>query len=232
MMQDKFLRSNSTDTSQGVMTVNGVIRKTFVLLLLVIVSGSLTMMNQVGMPALMISFVGSFVLAIITVFKPTAAPITAPLYAIVQGVLLGAVTQQLSLLYPGIANQAILATVFVFFTMLFLYQARIIRVTEKFKSVIMTAMFAVIGLYVFNFILSFAGISLLPNSGPMAILISAGVALLAAFVLLLDFDMIESLAHEKAPMYMEWYSSFSLLVTIVWLYIELLRLISLIRGSE
>lgn len=221
---------------QEKMTVAGTISKTVIMAAILFLTVGYVLtgnLNPTSLGGLSIAaMIGGLILALITVFKPTAAKITAPLYAVCQGLLLGAIALFTEQYYPGIPKQALLATMAVFAVMLFGYRSRIIVVTEKLKATIFFAIIGIGVMYLVSFILSFFGVSLLPQTGPMAIVIYGFVAVVAAFSLLLDFDMIENGAAQGAPKYMEWFGAFSLTVTLIWLYMTLVRLLIAIQGNR
>jgi uncharacterized YccA/Bax inhibitor family protein len=169
-----------------------------------------------------------FVCVIAGMFKPTWARFIGPVYAVVQGALVGAISAVYSSLYEGIVFQAVLATFLTVVVMAVLYATRTIRVTEKMRSIIMVATGGIFLFYLVSFGLSFFGVNvpLVWDSGPLGILFSVAVVGLAAFNLLLDFDLIERGVKGGAPAYMNWYAAFGLMVTIVWLYLEILRLLA------
>ena len=169
-----------------------------------------------------------FILAIVTIFKKTWAPVTAPLYAIAEGLLLGGLSATFEMRYPGIVVQAAGLTMCVFAALLFAYKTRLIQATENFKLGMAAVMGGIMILYLVMFALSFFGIqfTMLHDSGPISIGFSIFVCVIAALNLVMDFDFIESGEATGAPKYMEWYGAFGLVVTLVWLYIELLRLLS------
>jgi len=221
------------------MTVQGAVGKTF-LLLAILSATALWSWNavadgRVAGGAMLASGLGGFVFAMITIFKPTASPWTAPIYAALEGVFLGAVSQVVEMQtrvkhpeYGGIALQAVSLTCGVLFVMLFLYGSRLIRVTDKLRMGIIMATGALCFFYLITVLLSFFGVTmpLVFSATPIGIGFSLFVVGLAAFNLLLDFDFIERCAHSEAPKYMEWYGAFGLIVTLVWLYLEILRLLS------
>ena len=196
----------------------------------------------VAMPWVVGGAIGGFVLALITIFKPKASPVTAPLYAAAEGLFLGAISAMYEAsfgsvngqagLYSGIVIQAVALTMAVTLVMLTLYGTRIIRVTEKLRAGIIAATGAVVLVYLASFVLGFMNIQIpyLHSSGPIGIGISLVIVGIAAFNLLLDFDLIERGVKTGAPKYMEWYAGFALLVTLVWLYLEILRLLSKLRS--
>jgi uncharacterized YccA/Bax inhibitor family protein len=182
-----------------------------------------------NVPALTwVGMIGGFILGLVTIFKPTSSPVTAPIYAVLQGMFLGGISAFFDSIYPGIAIQAVSLTLAVLGVKLFLYKARIIRVTEKLRSGIIAATGAIAMVYVVSWILGMFNIYLpmIHSSGIMGIGFSLFVVGLAAFNLLLDFDFIEKGARHGAPKYMEWFSAFGLMMTLVWLYLEILRLLS------
>ncbi len=214
------------------MTVQGAVGKTFVLLAIVLGTGAWAWTaaagQTLGYGLLAGAGIGGFIVAMITMFKPTVAPFTAPLYAALEGVLLGAISQVVEQRYPGgIAIQAVTLTCGVLFIMLFLYATRIIRVTDKLRMGIVVATSALCFFYLISMLLRLFGIgvSLLFSASIYGIGFSLFVVGLAAFNLLLDFDFIEKAAATSAPKYMEWYGAFGLMVTLIWLYLEILRLL-------
>ncbi len=219
------------------MTIEGTINKTFLLLVLLVATALLVWFNiDFLMPFIGMVILGSVILglivALITIFKKTWAPITAPIYALVEGVVLGALSILFEQMYPGIVFQAILLTFGVFFVLLVAYRTETLRATKKFRMGVIAATGAVMLVYVVSFIGSFFGfqIPLIHESGLVGIGFSAVVVVIAALNLILDFDFIEKGAEQGAPKYMEFYAGFGLLVTLIWLYIEILRLLSKIRS--
>lgn len=230
-----FKPSSEVDTAR--MTINGTIQKTGILLIIAILTGAFSW-NQVaagsGVPYQWIGFGGGLLFAIVASFKPSSTPITAPLYAGFEGLFLGGISAYYSALYNGIATQAFSLTMLTLGIMLFLYHTRIIRVTDKLRSVIMVGVGAVGVLYLVSFIGGFFGMPLgfLHGNGVMSIGISLVIVGIAAFSLLLDFDFIERGEQSGAPKHMEWYGAFALMVTLVWLYIEFLRLLSKLNSRD
>ncbi|MEM7624351.1 MAG: Bax inhibitor-1/YccA family protein [Planctomycetota bacterium] len=230
------------------MTVQGTVTKTMILLGITVVCaiftwGIASAGSPLTMPIMIGGAIGGLILALATVFKPHWAPNTAVFYAICEGLFLGAIsalyemsfgTKQTSGGIPlnGIVVQAVGLTLGVFATMLILYTARVITVTAKLRAGIMMATGGVMLFYLVAIGLSLFGVSmpLLHNTGPLGIGLSLLIVGIAAFNLLIDFDMIERGAAQGAPKYMEWYGGFSLLVTLVWLYLEILRLLSKLRS--
>lgn len=180
---------------------------------------------------LAVSLLALFGLLIVTMFKPRWVMVTGPIFAIAEGVLVGAVSRIYSDFYDGIVLQAVLATLAVFVTMLILYAQRIIEVTQRLRSTVILATAGIAVFYIISIVLSLFGVEIpyVWDGGPISILISALIVGVAAFNLLLDFDLIERGIREGAPGWMSWFAAFGLMVTVVWLYLELLRLIALTR---
>jgi uncharacterized YccA/Bax inhibitor family protein len=219
-----------------VMTVQGTAGKTFLLLAILSATAALawnaTLTNQMQTGALMLAAIGGLVVGLVTSFKPTFAPWTAPVYAALEGVFLGALScvieNRLGAQFHGIAIQAVALTGGTLFFMLFLYTTGIVKVTEKLKTGIIAAIGAVLVVkLIFYVMLMFgnAGGQVLFVGTPLGILFSLVVVGVAAFSLLLDFDFIDQGARAEAPKYMEWYGAFGLMVTLIWLYLEILRLL-------
>ncbi|MCZ6672351.1 MAG: Bax inhibitor-1/YccA family protein [Verrucomicrobia bacterium] len=221
------------------MTIGGTVNKTAILLLLVAMTAIWSwkkVMVLGDMSAMMPWVIGSailgFIIALITIFKKTAAPITAPIYALVEGVFLGAISAIMELAYPGIVFQAITLTFGTLFALLAAYKSGLIKATENFKLGIVAATGGIMLIYLASFILGFFGVHMpyIHGSGPIGIGFSLIVVVIVALNLVLDFDFIEEGAERGAPRYMEWYGAFGLLVTLIWLYLEILRLLSKLRS--
>ena len=178
--------------------------------------------------------IGGLILAILTIFKKDWAPYTVPLYAILEGLALGSISYFYSTQYEGIVLQAISLTVLILFSLLFAYRTKIIKPTENFKLGVFAATGGIVLLYFINFIMGFfgTGISLLSpqNSSMMSIGISLAIIVVASLNLVIDFDFIEEGVEKGAPKYMEWYGAFGLLVTLIWLYLEILRMLAKLRS--
>ena len=220
-----------------VMTIQGTVNKTGLLLLFVVVAAAWTWglahseRPEAATPWMLGGALLGFVIALVTVFKRTWAPISAPIYALCQGLFLGGISAILDKSYPGIAIQAISLTFGVMFVMLLAYKFRIIRATRGFKLGVIAATGGIVIVYLVNMVMGFFGrqIYFLNSAGPWGIGISLFIVVIAALNLILDFDMIENAARMGAPKYMEWYGAFGLMVTLVWLYLEILRLLSKVR---
>jgi uncharacterized YccA/Bax inhibitor family protein len=191
--------------------------------------------SELMIPVMIGSAILGFIVAMVTIFKPTWAATTAPIYAAVEGVFLGALSSMIEARgYRGIALQAVSLTMGTLFVMLVLYSTRIIKVTQRLTTGIIAATGAVALLYFVTIILSFFHISVpfIHSAGPIGIAFSLFVVALAAFNLLLDFDYIEKSAAHGAPKSMEWYGAFGLIVTLVWLYLEILRLLQKLQDRR
>ena len=215
------------------MTIKGTVDKTAIALVLLIIAAYYSYSSAM-MPMIMIGSIGGLIVAIITIFKKEWSPFTVPLYAILEGLALGALSFLYNSQYEGIVLQAISITVLVLFSLLFAYRSGIIKPTENFKLGLFSATSGIFLLYIISFIMSFfgSGISILStnNSSMFSILLSLGIVVVAALNLVIDFDFIEEGSEMGAPKYMEWYGAFGLLVTLIWLYIELLRLLAKFRN--
>lgn len=220
----------------GQMTVAGTAWRAFVLLLLVGGSAGYTWWQLAPDPAaagpyVMGGLIGGLVLAMITIFKPHLAPWTAPLYAVTEGLALGALSMLINMQYAGLPVQAVMLTFAVFLGMLALYAFRVIRVTAQFRAIIIGAIFGIMLFYLAQMLLGFFGIVIpgVQEGGALGIGVSLFTSGIAALSLLLDFDRIEQASAAGAPKMMEWYGAFGLIVTLVWLYIELLNLLRKMR---
>jgi uncharacterized YccA/Bax inhibitor family protein len=230
-------RAEATDT----MTVNGTVWATAALLVLVI-GGGVYGWNAVDITADTVSFPGwlfpvalvAFGVAMVTCFKPQMARFTAPVYALLQGAFLGALSGVYDAAYSGIVLQAVSLTIAVFVVMLFLFATRIVKVTDRLRMGIIAATGAILLVYLVNMVLSLfdASVPFLHDSSALGILISLVIVGVAAFNLLLDFDFVERGVAAGAPRNMEWYAAFGLTVTIIWLYLELLRLLGKLQGRS
>jgi uncharacterized YccA/Bax inhibitor family protein len=220
-----------------VMTIQGAVGKTFILLILTF-GAALWVWSEIAkpeaellkflMPAVTGSAILGFIVAMVTSFKKEWSPVTAPIYAVLEGVFLGGMASLMNKAYPGIAIEAVALTFGVLFCLLAAYQAGFIRATPTFMRVVVAATMAIALFYIVTMVVGLFGIQipLINSSSGMGIAFSFVVVIVAALNLVLDFNLIEQAAKEGAPKYMEWYSAFALLVTLVWLYIEILRLLA------
>ena len=227
---DPFTKAPATGAS---MTVSGAVWKTFFLLILAVVSGSATWVvyvsgQNLAIPAAVGAGFLGFLLAIAISFKPTWAAALAPVYALVEGVFLGGITAIMNQRYPGIALAAGGGTLATLAALLFAYQSGLIRATDNFKRGVIAATMGIAIFYLVAMVLQLFHVKIpgVFDSGRIGIGFSLFVVAIAALNLVLDFDRIEQGARAGAPKYMEWYAAFGLMVTLVWLYIEILRLLA------
>ena len=224
-----------TLSSSDEMTIEGTVNKTAISLLLLVGTGYFTF--DVISPVLLIGAgIGGFILALVTIFKKEWAPITVPLYAILEGALLGGISYMYNSTYNGIVTNAILLTVGILVSLLIAYRSGYIKATENFKLGIFAATGGIAIVYFINFIMGFFGSGLgvmsINNASPLSIGFSIVVVIVASLNLVLDFDFIEEGAEKGAPKYMEWYGAFGLLVTLIWLYLEILRLLAKLNSRR
>ena len=225
----------------GVMTIEGTVNRVGILLVLMLIPAAY-MWNKVlnawdpsaAMGTAMMGLIGAFIFALITVFKKTWAPVTAPIYAVLEGLFLGAISGVFNQQYPGIAMQAVALTIGTLFTLLLAYRTGLIRATENFKLGVVAATGGIAMFYLVSIVLGFFGIQvpLIHSNGTFGILFSLFVVVIAALNLVLDFDFIENGAEMGAPKYREWYAAFGLMVTLVWLYLEILRLLAKLQSRD
>jgi uncharacterized YccA/Bax inhibitor family protein len=214
------------------MTAADVVAKTGLLLGVLVVAGAAAWALELYALAFPAAIVG-FVLAMVVSFKREPAPGLSIAYAAVEGVFLGAFSRLLDEAYPGIAIQAITGTVLCFGGVLYLYRSGRLRATPRFRKVIVGAMVGILGLYLVNMIAYFFGGSLpvINDSTPLGILFSVAVVTVAALSFVLDFELIEDAERRGAPERFAWKAAFGLVVGLVWLYIELLRLLAKLRDN-
>ncbi|MGB6056737.1 MAG: Bax inhibitor-1/YccA family protein [Microthrixaceae bacterium] len=244
-------RYATTATDGRVMTLGGVSAATMFMFVFLLVAGAFgwtqvtegtpvrqidgTIVTPVQMnsPGLLIgAVIVGFILAMVTVFKPKFARFTAIPYSIAQGVMLGMISHLYNSQFNGIVIQAVLATFGVFLTMLVLYGLRILRATPKFVKGVMAATFGIMIMYLLSWVMSLVSSSFTPiwaNSSAFGIIISVVIVIVAALNLILDFDFIERGSKNNLPAYMDWYAAFGLVLTLIWLYLEMLRLLSKLR---
>jgi len=235
-----YNKVGSAAAGSGAMTINGTINKIGIMLLLVIASAGYTWSMVMGQDPgragtlAIVGAIGGFIMAMVTVFRPQSSAITAPIYAILEGLFLGAISSTINAAYPGVAFQAVLLTIGTLFTMLFLYRSGRIRATPRFRRGVMMATGAVFFAYLFSWILGMFGmpVGFLHSAGPLGIVINLVIIVIAALNLIMDFDFIEKGSQMGAPKVMEWYGAFGLIVTLIWLYIEFLRLLSRFAGRD
>ncbi len=231
----------------GAMTLSGTVNKTgFLLLLSLITAAFAWSQSTVALPngemapsAGVIGYmlggaIGGLVLALVTTFKKTWSPVTAPLYALVEGFFLGSVSALYELRFHGVVFQAVLLTFGTLFALLMAYRSGLIKATENFKLGVVAATGGIFLVYLVTMVMQLFGmnVSYIHGSGVVGIGFSLVVVVIAALNLVLDFDFIESGVEAGAPKYMEWYGAFGLMVTLVWLYVEFLRLLSKLQSRN
>ncbi len=246
-LNDKILLSQRSRAATGsqVMTINGMVAKTFVLLALLLFSATLVwrkglvLLDGQATPQMMeIAFqemgpwmygglFAGLIAGFVTVFKANWAPVTAPIYALFEGLFIGGISIIAEAYFSGIVLQAIGLTFGVLVCLLVAYRTGIIQVTDKFRAGVIAATGGVVLVYMATMLLGFFGVGIpyIHSAGPIGIGFSAIVVVIAALNLVLDFDLIESASNQGMPKYMEWYGGFALMVTLIWLYLEILRLL-------
>jgi len=220
------------------MTLNGTVNKTGILLVCALATAGWTWfqflqsrdLSDVA-PWMMVGVIGGLICAMVTIFKKEWAPVTAPAYALLEGLALGGISAMFELRYPGIAIQAVGLTFGTLFVLLLAYRSGLIRVTDKFRLGVVAATGGIAVFYLLEFVLGFFGVHFngaygVNGSGMIGIGFSLLVVGIAALNLVLDFDFIEKGVQYGAPKYMEWYGAFGIMVTLIWLYLEMLRLLS------
>ena len=227
--------SGGSIVRDDVMTIKGTVDKTSISLLLLLFAGYFTF-SEGSMIYAVIGGIGGFIVALVTIFKKEWSPITVPLYAILEGLMLGGISYMYGQMYEGIVFNAIMLTVSILICLLLAYRSGIIKATENFKLGVFAATGGIFLVYLVSFIASFfgAGFSFLDptNSSLFSIGVSLFVVVIASLNLVLDFDFIEEGAERGAPKYMEWYGAFGLLVTLIWLYLEILRLLAKLNSRR
>jgi uncharacterized YccA/Bax inhibitor family protein len=215
----------------GRMTIDDVVTRTAILFAVLVTVGAGAWTLNLGGGALMLGFIGGLVLAMVNIFSKTVKPALVIAYAAFQGLALGTLSNMYNTVYDGIVSQAILVTISAFAAMLFAYKSGRIRVTPKFTKVLMTALLGYFVLAMVSLVGSFFGASLY-SIGGFGLILAAGGMVLAAFFLILDFDQIQNSINAGVPQTESWRAAFGLMVTIVWLYMEVLRLLSILRGND
>lgn len=236
-LSDKTFRDVAVDGNA--MTLGGTVNKTALLLFGVIATAALSWRRTEAVedpsalaPYIIIGALGGFIVAIVTIFKKKWSPVTAPLYAVLEGLFLGVISAMFEKMYPGIVFQAVLLTFGTLASLLVAYKSGLIRATENFKLGVTAATGGIALIYLAGFVMSFfgGGIPYIHESGMIGIGFSLFVVVIAALNLVLDFDFIEQGVERGAPKYMEWFAAFGLLVTLIWLYLEILRLLAKLRS--
>lgn len=237
-LNDETFEFSESYHGQASMTLDGTVNKAlitlFILLGAAFVTWTMYFDGQNVQPYIFGGAIGGLVIAIVLRFKPNISPILVPVYAVLEGLFIGAISAYYEAVLAGITFQAALLTASVFMALLLAYKSRLIRATENFKLGVVAATFGILIMYLLNFALSFFGMSVpfLHDTGVFGILISLFIVVVAALNLVLDFDFIENGVQNGAPKYMEWYGAFGLMVTLIWLYLEILRLLAKLRSRD
>ncbi|MDR2564112.1 MAG: Bax inhibitor-1/YccA family protein [Prevotellaceae bacterium] len=239
------LKGSKSLVGEGNMTIAGTVQKTGLLTAMTILAGAYTWKMVYGaisvstvIPWMLGGAIAGLVFSLIIVYRPKTAPYLSILYAAAEGLFLGAISALFEVAFaekfPGIVVTAVCITLLTALVMLFVYQTRLIKVTNKLRSVVVVATFSVVIFYCLGMLLRLFGVNLdlIYGTSLLSIGISVVIVIIAAFNLLLDFDFIEKGAAAGAPKYMEWYGAFGLMVTLVWLYMEILRLLAKIAGRD
>jgi uncharacterized YccA/Bax inhibitor family protein len=231
--------TSSTHPTALKMTIQGTVNKSLTLIVLVIGTAFMTWQSAYPdgwsvdsspvIPSWYIpAMIAALITAIVIIFKKEWSPLLAPVYAVLEGAALGALSAIFEQRFPGIVLQAVLCTFGTFAALLFAYKSRLIRATENFKLGVFAATGGIAIVYMIDMALMFFGhrVPLIHENGPLGIAVSVGITVVAALNLVLDFDFIENGAERGAPKFMEWYAAFGLILTLIWLYLEILRLLS------
>lgn len=237
LMRTAFQNPLPVTSDAEPMTAGGVFRSFILMFGVMLVVGAWSWMNvdTLGSPGLwFVAIIVAIGVSMLAIRKPGTARFLAPVFAALEGFFVGGVSAVYASVYPQIVPQAVMATLITTFVMATLYVTRTIRVTERFRAIVTTATMGVLVFYLLSWVLSFfnIGIPLVFDAGPIGILVSVGITALAAFNLLLDFDFIEKGVNARLDASYNWVASIGLLATIVWLYLELLRLISLLQSRD
>lgn len=230
-----------TATLGETMTLPGTVNKTGLLLLCSVATAAWTWNRFLNSPTpgtaypfMLGGLIGGFIFAMVTIFKKEWSPVTAPIYALLEGFVLGGASAVLEVRFPGIAMQAVGLTFGTLVALLLAYSSGLIKVTDKLRLGIVAATGGIAVFYLLSMVLGFFGVHFrtINGAGPIGIGFSIVVVVVAALNLVLDFDFIESGVRAGAPKYMEWYGAFGIMVTLVWLYLEILRLITKLRSRD
>ena len=245
-LNDETFRTTGVSTLGEGMTISGAVNKTGILLVLCVASAAWVWNRFFGAnsmeeamawvaPLVTVGAIGGLITAFVTIFKKEWSAITAPIYALLEGLVLGGVSAMFEMRFHGIAIQAVALTFGTLVVMLIAYRSGLIRVTDKMRLGIVAATGGIFVFYLIQFVLGLFGFhafGAVNGSGPIGIIFSLIVVGVAALNLVLDFDLIENGARWNAPKYMEWYAGFALMVTLIWLYLEMLRLLSKLNSRR
>ena len=230
-MEDLYNAPAASSLRTGRMTIDDVVTRTGILFAVLVAVGAAAWTLNLGGGAMLLGIFGGFALAMVNIFSKTVKPGLIVAYAAFEGLALGAISRLYNDMYQGIVSQAIIVTICAFSGMLFAYKSGRIRVTPKFTKVLMTALIGYLVLGLLSFVGSFFGASIY-NIGGFGLLIAAGGMVLASFFLILDFDQVQKGIDAGLPEQESWRAAFGLMVTIVWLYMEVLRFLSILRGND
>ncbi len=228
--------SNTLDPhvmQEELMTVNGAVNKTLTLTAMLVATSAISFLYPNPL-FLIVGVVGGLIAVLFASFKPTTSAVAAPAYALLEGLALGTISAMYAAQYPGIIVNAVTSTIGILFAMLMIYRSGAIKVDDRLRTGIMMATFGVFIVYLVDMVLGMfhIHIPMIHEGGTFGIIFSLVVIAIATMNLLLDFDMIERGAQSGAPKYMEWFSAMGLLITLVWLYLEILRLLSKVSRSR
>tara|TARA_Y100001968_G_scaffold49358_1_gene39728 strand:- start:1557 stop:2297 length:741 start_codon:yes stop_codon:yes gene_type:complete len=233
-LQSSTFKDNTVD-SNGTMTLDGTVNKISISLLVLMVTAMYTF-NNPSIPLMIFGAIGGFIVALITIFKKHLAKYTTLIYAALEGLFLGGISNYYASQFEGIVGTAIFLTFSIFIALLIAYKFKIIEATENFKLGIFAATAGIGILYLINFIMHLfgSGMTIMSphNGGTFSIGLSIFVVIIASLNLVLDFDFIEEGAERGAPKYMEWYGAFGLMITLVWLYLEILKLLAKLQSRD
>jgi uncharacterized YccA/Bax inhibitor family protein len=232
-LEETYSAPSASSVQTGRMTMEDVVVKTASLFAVLLVVGAYAWNANLGGGALLLGMIGGFALSMVNTFSKTVRPALVVAYAAFQGLFLGTITSYFEAAYPGIASQAVLATLCAFGGMLFAYRSGRIRVTPKFTRVMFGAMIGYLGLALVSLFASFTGTpGGLYNVGGLGLILAAGGVVLASLFIVMDLDQIDRSIKAGVPQVESWRAAFGLMVTLVWLYLEMLRLISILRGND
>lgn len=240
---DRILCDYSYADADRTMTVQGAVNKVILLMALVIAAAAFTwskfmVQAETGEGIVQGWMIGGsivgFILALVISFKKEMAPFLSPIYAVCEGLCIGALSAYFELMFPGLVMRAVVLTFGVLFAMLFLYKTRMIQATQRFRAIVMAATIGIAVAYLATFIIGLFGVNttFMFGGGTLGIVISLVIVVVAALNLILDFDFVEKGADAGLPAYFEWYSAFGLMVTLIWLYIEILRLLAILASNR
>jgi uncharacterized YccA/Bax inhibitor family protein len=238
-LNDNTFTRNLSYSEESRMTLMGAVNKTAILLCVLVLAASITwkmVLTRESGAGIFIwgGAIAGFIVAVVTIFKKNWAPFTAPLYAALKGLFIGGISAYFAALYDGIVMQAAGLTFGILFALLAAYKSGLIKATENFKLGICAATGGIALFYLMSIVLGLFGVNMtfLHDSSPLSIGISVFIVIIASLNLVLDFDFIENGVEAGAPKYMEWFAAFGLMVTLIWLYIEILHLLAKLRGRN